>query len=155
MAQEKRLNRANSVPSGALHEPISHKLVSGIARTTAEQVTLLTDEALAQGIQQGNRDDLAALIERHHGPLTGYLYRLTDGNLPLSQGLTQETFVRLIRNIGQYTYPRRFKPWLYAIATNLARDHYKRSEQRLTEALDEAQYDQSSESGSPEGVLLS
>lgn len=91
-----------------------------------------TDEDLAIGIQQGNTDDLAALVERHHSPLLGYLYRMTGGDRALAEDLVQEAFLRVLRSIGQYRHPRPFKPWLYAIATNLARDHYKRAETRYT-----------------------
>jgi len=88
---------------------------------------LVTNEDLAHSIQQGDRDALATLVERHHDALVGYLYRMTAGDRNLAQDLAQEAFLRLIRGIGRYQYPRPFKPWLYAIATNLARDHYKRA----------------------------
>jgi RNA polymerase sigma-70 factor (ECF subfamily) len=38
--------------------------------------------------------------------------------------LCQETFLRLMQQ-RSYQPGRPFKPWLYAIATNLARDHHK------------------------------
>jgi RNA polymerase sigma-70 factor (ECF subfamily) len=93
---------------------------------------LRTDEDLAVGVQRGNADDLAVLVERHHSPLLGYLYRMAGGDRSLVEDLVQETFLRVLRAIGQYQYPRPFKPWLYAIATNLVRDHYKRAETRYT-----------------------
>ncbi len=93
-----------------------------------------TDEALARGVQRGRRDDLATLVERHHGALLGYLYRMCGGDQALAEDLAQETFMRLLRAIGQYRHPRPFKPWLYAIATNLARDHYKQAEMRHSDS---------------------
>jgi RNA polymerase sigma-70 factor, ECF subfamily len=90
----------------------------------------LTDEALAQGIKQGNRQHLALLVERHHSPLIGFLYRMTDGDRTLAEDLAQESFLKVMRAIDQYQHPRPFKPWLYQIATNLVRDHYKRAETR-------------------------
>lgn len=88
------------------------------------------DEELASSIQRGNKADLAMLVERHHSPLMGFLYRMTGGNRSLAEDLVQETFLRVLRSIHQYQYPRPFKPWLYMIATNLARDYYKRAETR-------------------------
>lgn len=88
---------------------------------------MVTNEDLAHSIQRGDRDALATLIERHYDALVGYLYRMTAGDRNLAQDLAQEAFLRLIRGIGRYQYPRPFKPWLYAIATNLTRDHYKRA----------------------------
>jgi RNA polymerase sigma-70 factor (ECF subfamily) len=94
-----------------------------------------TDEELALGVQRGGKDDLAALVERHHSPLLGYLYRMTGGDRALAEDLVQETFLRVLKSISQYRHPRPFKAWLYAIATNIARDHYKRADVRRTAAL--------------------
>ena len=70
------------------------------------------------------------LVDRHYDALMGYLYRMCGGNRPLVEDLAQETFLRVLRSIGRYDYPRPFKPWLYAIATNLARSHYARADTR-------------------------
>lgn len=91
---------------------------------------MLTDEELALEIKQGQVSGLSALVERHHKPLIGYLFRMTGGDRPLAEDLAQETFLRSVRAIQQYQYPRPFKPWLYRIATNLARDHYRSANTR-------------------------
>ncbi len=90
------------------------------------------DETLAQRLQSGDRAALAVLVQRHHTALIGFLYRLTSADRSLAEDLAQETFVRALQRIGSYHYPRPFKAWLYAIATNLARDHYRRAETRRT-----------------------
>lgn len=89
-----------------------------------------TDEQLAQHIQQRDRDSMAELVRRHHHALIGFVYRMTGGDRALAEDLAQETFLRMMRAINQYQYPRPFKAWLYAIATNLVRDYFKRAEQR-------------------------
>src|SRR5690348_4545040 len=99
----------------------------------------VSDEQLAQQLQDGDRAALTALVERHYDPLLGYLYRLARGDRPLAQDLAQETFLHALRGITHYTYPRPFKPWLYAIATNLARNHYNRADTRRTDNTDEDQ----------------
>jgi len=98
---------------------------------------LLRDEDLALGIQQGKAHDLAILVQRHHSPLLGFLYRMTGGDRALAEDLAQETFLRALRSIQQYKYPRPFKPWLYMIATNLTRDYFKRAEMRHTMSMSE------------------
>ncbi len=100
-----------------------------------------TDETLALAISQGDRGALAALVERHHSPLLGFLDRMMGGDRALAEDLVQETFLRLLRTIWQYQYPRPFKPWLYMIATNLARDHYKCADTQQTDTLIERQLD--------------
>jgi RNA polymerase sigma-70 factor (ECF subfamily) len=84
-------------------------------------VESLSDEQLLARVMAGDRAALAPLVERHHGPLVGYLYRMNGGNRSSAEDLVQETFVRLLEQ-KSYQAGRPFKPWLYAIATNLARD---------------------------------
>jgi len=98
-------------------------------------MALFSDEQLALGIQHGRADDLTLLVERHHGPLLGFLYRMTGGDRALAEDLVQETFLRLLSKIDSYRYPRPLKPWLYAIAVNIARDHYKQAEFRHTDSM--------------------
>ncbi len=100
-------------------------------------MNFLTDEALAQGVKEGNRQHLALLVERHHSLLIGFLYRMTGGDRLAAEDLAQEAFLRVMRAIGQYEYPRPFKPWLYQIATNLTRDHYKQAETRRVVGTEE------------------
>jgi RNA polymerase sigma-70 factor, ECF subfamily len=97
-----------------------------------------TDENLLLAIQRGERVAVAPLVERHHSPLIGYLYRLTGGDRALAEDLAQETFLRLISTVQRYAYPRPVKPYLYQIATNLARDHFKSASVRHAAPLSES-----------------
>ena len=92
-----------------------------------------SDEQVMAAVLRGDRAALGVLVERHHGPVLGYLYRLTGGR-QLAEDLAQETFLALLRDRKAATYSpeRPFKPWLYAIATNLARDHFKSAAARHT-----------------------
>lgn len=114
-----------------------------------------SDEELARGVQQGNNGDLISLVERHYDALVGYLYRLNGGDRMLSEDMVQETFLRALRSIGGYEFPRPFKPWLYAIATNLARNHYKRADTRYAVAADDEILGDMPESDAlPEEVMM-
>lgn len=91
-----------------------------------------TDEQLMARAMRGNHAALACLVERYYASVLAYLYRLVGQNRPLAEDLAQEAFLRLLQ---QETYdPRRaFRPWLFAIATNLARDHFKSAATRHTQ----------------------
>lgn len=102
---------------------------------------MIADETLARRIQNGDRLAVDPLVERHYSPLIGYLYRMTGGDRALAEDLAHETFVRAITNIAQYQHPRPFKAWLYAIATNAARNHYKSADQRRTTNADDTFFD--------------
>jgi RNA polymerase sigma factor (sigma-70 family) len=83
-----------------------------------------SDEQLMIAVMAGDQLALAALVTRHHAPLLGYLYRLVGGDRHLSEDLIQETLLHVLRQ-NTYQANRPFKPWLYRIATNLARDYFK------------------------------
>ncbi|HZU71069.1 MAG TPA: sigma-70 family RNA polymerase sigma factor [Ktedonobacteraceae bacterium] len=94
----------------------------------------LSDEQLFSDVMAGEMTALATLVERYQQALTGYLDRLLGGDWALAQDFAQETFLRVLR---QHTArgDRLFKPWLYTIATNLVRDHFKSSAIRLSTPL--------------------
>jgi RNA polymerase sigma-70 factor (ECF subfamily) len=83
-----------------------------------------SDEQLMAAVMAGDQVALAALVTRHHAPLLGYLYRLVGGDRQLAEDLVQETLLHVLRQ-RTYQATRPFKPWLYTIATNLARDYFK------------------------------
>jgi len=94
----------------------------------------LSDEQLLEKVIAGDMAALATLVERYQHVLTGYLDRLVGADWALAQDLAQETFVRVLRQHATRG-DRLFKPWLYAIATNLVRDHLKSSATRLSTPL--------------------
>lgn len=72
----------------------------------------------------GDTDALTVLVSRHHSHLLGFLYRMVGGNRPLAEDLVQDTFARVLSQ-RSYAAGRPFKPWLYAIATNLVRERLR------------------------------
>ena len=117
----------------------------------------LSDEVLMGEVMGGKTIALAMLVERYHAPLLGYLYRLAHGDRPLAEDLVQETFLNILQQRG-YQVGRPFRPWLYAIATNRARDHFKSASAhrvvRQTDDVDDDALQGFDESSSPEAILL-
>jgi RNA polymerase sigma-70 factor, ECF subfamily len=97
-----------------------------------------SDEQLMAAVQTGDQVAFAVLVTRHHAPLLGYLYRLAGGDRQLAEDLVQETLLHVLK---QHTYQahRPFKPWLYMIATNLARDYFKSAAVRKAGQGDDAE----------------
>lgn len=84
-----------------------------------------SDEALMLCVQAGMLASLQDLISRHEKGLYNFLVRLT-GDPHLAEDLFQETFLRVVEKRDTFAPARGFRPWLYAIATNLARDARRR-----------------------------
>ncbi|MBX7100079.1 MAG: RNA polymerase sigma factor [Myxococcaceae bacterium] len=73
----------------------------------------------------GDSQAFDALFARHAGAVRGFLRRLTQSEAA-ADDLTQLTFLSLVRARGRFLAGARFKPWLYAIAANAAKDHRRR-----------------------------
>jgi RNA polymerase sigma-70 factor (ECF subfamily) len=84
-----------------------------------------SDEALMTRFVEGDEKSFDALFARHAGAVRAYLFRLT-GNGASADELTQATFLSVVKARGRFMKSAAFKPWLYAIATNAARDLYRR-----------------------------
>lgn len=91
-----------------------------------------SDETLMARAMRGQTAPLATLVDRYYGPILGYLFRLTGGQRQMAEDLAQETFLRLMQQ-GSYQPGRAFRPWIFAIATNLARDHLRAATRHATE----------------------
>ncbi len=113
----------------------------------------MSDEELIGRVVSGDRSALAELVERHHRLLLGYLFRMVGGNRPLAEDLVQETFVRVMRQ-HSYAEGRPFKPWLYAIATNLVRDHFRAPHSHKEEPLEASAHYVGDDAPGPEELAL-
>jgi RNA polymerase sigma-70 factor (ECF subfamily) len=89
--------------------------------TTASDVL---DQADMTRLAEGNDSALNALMDRHGERLFRYLIRLLQNETEAAD-LAEETFVRVYQNRARFESGRKFSTWLYAIATNLARDRLR------------------------------
>lgn len=74
---------------------------------------------------RGEMGSFSELVRRHKDRITNYLYRYT-GDYRTAEDLAQEAFLRVFRKIPEYNASAKFSTWLYTIATNLAKDEFKR-----------------------------
>lgn len=77
----------------------------------------ISDEMLMASVAAGQRDRLAPLVRRYASPLLTFIQRML-GDRHKSEELFQEVFFLVWNKRQQYEYPRRFRPWLFAIAAN-------------------------------------
>ena len=82
------------------------------------------DQADMARLVEGRDDALNPLMERHGARLFHYLIRVLQDEAEAAD-LAQETFVRVYQNRARFDPDRKFSTWLYAIATNLARDRLR------------------------------
>lgn len=76
-------------------------------------------------VRSGQTGLLAELFERHHRQVYGFFVRMT-GSRELSEDLTQEVFLRILRYRDTYQPHTAFTPWMYGIARNALIDQLRR-----------------------------
>lgn len=94
-----------------------------------------SDEDLFSAYRAGEAAALETLIRRHHDDLIRFLYRLT-GERSAAEDVFQETFLQVHISAATFDASRRFKPWLFTIAANKARDLLRKNVRRRTMDLD-------------------
>jgi len=82
------------------------------------------DRADMERLIAGHDVALNDLMERHAKPVFHFLYRML-GNEDDANDLAQETFVRVFKSRGSFRAEQKFSTWLYTIAANLARNHFR------------------------------
>jgi RNA polymerase sigma-70 factor (ECF subfamily) len=70
-----------------------------------------------------------ALMSEHHAEIFRYLLRVT-GRRSDADDLSQETFLRAFRAYATLTPDANTRAWLFTIATNLFRNHYRDQKRR-------------------------
>lgn len=89
----------------------------------------MDDGELLRELQTGSRSAFEAMVYRYHGPLYAYLYRMLDRK-PLAEDLVQECFLRAMEAFRKGHLPDSLRPWLYRIASNLCKDHWRKASYR-------------------------
>src|SRR5512137_2820006 len=101
-----------------------------------------------------SQEDFGAVVSAHHEEIFRYLRRAI-GPAGDAEDLSQETFLRAYRAYATLPKDANVRAWLFSIATNLAKNHF-RSETRRRRAYGELQVGtQAATSTTQETELLS
>ena len=82
------------------------------------------DRADMERLAAGHDAALNDLMERHATPVFHFLCRMV-GNEDDANDIAQETFVRVFRARASFRPGEKFSTWLFTIAANLARNHFR------------------------------
>ncbi len=98
----------------------------------------MTDEELIAEYQQSkDRSLFETLMLRYEREIYSYLRRYI-GQAELAEDAFQGTFLQVHLKCYQFDSGRRFRPWLYAIATNQAIDVQRRNKRHRMVSLDQS-----------------
>jgi RNA polymerase sigma-70 factor (ECF subfamily) len=88
-----------------------------------------TDEALLVAYREGDRDAFIELVERYRSELLNFLTRFLSSRAAAEDAF-QDTFLQVHLSAESFDAARTFKPWLFTIAANKARDLHRRQRRR-------------------------
>jgi RNA polymerase sigma-70 factor (ECF subfamily) len=94
-----------------------------------------TDETLLREYLDGKAASFELLVRRHAQELHQFVLRFT-GNSMAAEDVVQETFLQVHNSAESFDLSRRFKPWLFTIGANKARDHLRKVSRRREVSFD-------------------
>jgi len=103
---------------------------------TAASIARASDEELMRWhASEGERSAFEELFRRYAGRLHGYFLRTTS-RPELSRDMAQQTFLHVHRARADFRHGSPFKPWLYTIASNVRREHFRRRRRKPETSYD-------------------
>lgn len=105
------------------------------ASTNRQEPGLTDEELLVRYRETGDRDVFTRLVGRYERELYAYLRRYL-GDAEMAEDAFQATFLQIHLKGDQFEAGRKFRPWLYTIATNQAIDARRRNKRHRMVSLD-------------------
>ncbi len=81
----------------------------------------LSDEQIFAQYIDGQTQAFDVLVDRYYKQIFRFLVRFT-GRQHLAEDLIQDVFMKVSRSAQTFDQTKKFRPWLYSIAANRARD---------------------------------
>jgi len=97
----------------------------------------IEDAEAARRTLGGDTGAFEVIVRRYQGPVYRLMLRFVRDD-DLARDLAQEAFLRAFERLDSFDGERRFFPWLYTLATNLARDHARRKKVQAVPLPDDA-----------------
>lgn len=94
-------------------------------------MAIVSDEDIMEQVCKGDVSQLTELFNRYNMRLFNFFLR-TTADRELSQDLTQNVFLRVVKYKHTYKIGASFKSWFYQIARNVKIDYFKKKKLQTT-----------------------
>lgn len=104
---------------------------------------MISDEELIKEIKQGKKSSLDVFVRRYYKIVYAYIYR-TIFDKSIAYDLTQDAFIKIIKNLKDYSEKGSLKSWVLTIAINQCRDYFRSKEAKsklLSVPLEESRFE--------------
>jgi RNA polymerase sigma-70 factor (ECF subfamily) len=99
--------------------------------TEKEMLQADSAETLMVLISNGSAPAFEELYFRFAQKIFSYFFRMLWKNKELAEDLTQELFLKIIKNAGSFNPDKRFITWFYSIANNMCKNEYRKAETQM------------------------
>jgi RNA polymerase sigma-70 factor (ECF subfamily) len=111
------------------------RIINETTQTAGCSWTDWTDEELLLEYRcTGIREAFEELVRRYERELYGYIYRYL-GHSANADDVFQKTFLAVLEECDKFEAGRKFRPWLYTIATNKAVDHLRKAKTKCRSTI--------------------
>lgn len=97
------------------------------------------EKVLILELKRNNPEVIDQVVERYTKPLFAFIVRMVDDQAT-AEDVFQDTWVRVVRNIGSFRGDCRFSTWLFQIALNLCRNQMRSRARRTFVDIEDASY---------------
>jgi RNA polymerase sigma-70 factor (ECF subfamily) len=85
---------------------------------------MASDFDLLDRFEDGDQGALEEIVLRYQRPIFFFILRMVWNETDAAD-LSQKTFIKAFRNIGRFDRRSNFKTWLYRIAINVCKNHFR------------------------------
>lgn len=93
----------------------------------------MKEDQLIKAAKKNDPKALDQLFRESYPIVYGYLLKTTL-NEQIARDLTQETFLKALKNLGKFNGRSKFSTWLVSIATNLHKDELRKRKREFPES---------------------
>ena len=95
-----------------------------------------TDEELMAYVVKGRHQAFEQLYNRYSKPLLRFFYRQLYQDEEKAQDFLQDLFLKIVEKSNLYHPDKKFKVWIYAVASNMCKNEYRKNEVRGRKVTD-------------------
>lgn len=110
------------------------------AHGNRQEQSPVSDQDLVRRYRQGDEQAFEQLIERYRLELFHFLIRFLSDRAA-AEDVFQNTFMQVYLSLDSFDVSRRFRPWVFTIAANKARDWLRRNKQNALKQVSIARGD--------------
>lgn len=82
-----------------------------------------------------SQENFPQIYQEYEQPMFNYILRMVQDH-EIAEDLTQDVFVRVYQHLSTFRGESGFSTWIYRLATNLCRDHFRKKSSRQERRTD-------------------